>query len=149
MIHRNSCAALHRVDLFRDLMRYAMMAFLLWLAVSSSGMAADIDLGPALTVAPGGAAALPVFFVRAAPPGGVTVTLTSSDTSKVAISPDSVYIPAGLTAPISFPRVIGVGFGRATVSAMAFGLIGSSQSVQVSGTLSGPANQSIQLVSCL
>ena len=93
---------------------------------------------------PCAAAPLPVFLTNAAPPGGVTVTLSSSDTSKVAVSPDNIYIPAGLTAPLGLPRVSGVGFGTATVSASAFGLIGSSQAVQVSATLSGPPNQTIQ-----
>ena len=102
-----------------------------------------------LNVAPGGAVPLPVFLTNAAPPGGVTVTLSSSDTSKVTVSPQSVYIPAGLTAPYGFPRVFGVGFGTATVSASAYGLIGTSQAVQVSASLSGPATQTIQRGSTL
>lgn len=124
-------------------MRYSLTALLLLLVVSSSGRAADIDLGPALTVAPGGAVPLPVLLASAAPPGGITVTLTSSDPSKVTISPDSVYIPGGLNAPFGSPRVTGVAFGTAAISATAFGLSGASQSVQVSATLSGPPSQTI------
>ena len=130
-------------------MRYALTALLLFCASSSSGMAADITLASGLIVAPGGAAPLPVSLTDVAPPGGVTVTLSSSDTSKVTVSPQNVYIPAGLTAPFGLPRVTGVGFGTATVSASAFGLIGTSQAVQVSASLSGPANQTIQRGSTL
>lgn len=102
-----------------------------------------------LNVAPGGDAPLPTFLTDAAPPGGVTVTLSSSDTSKVTVSPQNVYIPAGSTAPYGLPRVFGVGFGTATVSASAYGLIGTSQAVRVSTSLSGPATQTIQRGSTL
>lgn len=120
------------------------MAVLLLCALSPSGMAADINLGPALVVPPGGSIPLPLSLANAAPPGGVTVSLTSSDPSKATVSPANVYIPAGLQAPYGQPRVTGVGFGTATISAAAFGLAPNSQTVQVSATLSGPPNQSIQ-----
>src|ERR1035441_362983 len=109
-------------------MRYTLTALLLYCASASSVLAADMTLASGLNVAPGGAVPLPVFLTNAAPPGGVTVTLSSSDTSKVTVSPQNVYIAAGLTAPFGLPRVTGVGFGTATVSASAFGLIGTSRS---------------------
>ncbi len=130
-------------------MRYVLKASLLFWVLSSPGMAADITLGSGLIVAPGGAAPLPVFLTNAAPPGGMTVTLSSSDTSKVTVSPENVYVPAGSTVPFALPRVSGVGFGSAAVSASAFGLIGSSQTVQVSAILSGPLNQAIERGSTL
>src|ERR1039458_8803168 len=129
---------------FVMIMRYALTALLLFCASASSVMAADITLASGLNVAPGGAVPLSVFLTNAAPPGGVTVTLSSSDTSKVTVSPQYVYIPAGLTAPSGLPRLTGVGFGIATVSASAFGLIGTSEDVQVSASLSGPATQTSQ-----
>ena len=130
-------------------MRYTLTALLLYCASASSVLAADMTLASGLNVAPGGAVPLPVFLTNAAPPGGVTVTLSSSDTSKVTVSPQNVYIAAGLTAPFGLPRVTGVGFGTATVSASAFGLIGTSQAVQVSASLSGPGTQTIQRGSTL
>jgi hypothetical protein len=125
-------------------MRQTVMVVLLLCAFSPSGRAADINLGPAVLVAPGGSIPLPIMLANVAPPGGVTVTLTSSDTSKVSLSPENVYIPGGLQSPYGLPRVLGIGFGTATISATAFGLVGSSQTVQVAATLAGPPNQSIQ-----
>lgn len=125
-------------------MRQTAMGVLLLCALSPSGMAADMNLGSGLVVAPGGSIPLPLTLANAAPPGGVTVTLTSSDPSKASVSPENVYIPAGLQVPYGLPRVTGTGFGTAIVSATAPGLAGSSQTVQVSATLSGPPNQSIQ-----
>lgn len=130
-------------------MRYVLTAFLLFWVLASPGMAADITLGSGLIVAPGSAVPLPVSLTNAAPPGGVTLTLSSSDTSKVKVSPENVYVPGGSTVPYALPRVSGVSFGSATVSASAYGLIGSSQTVQVSAALSGPQSQSIQRGSTL
>ncbi|MEO8368331.1 MAG: hypothetical protein ABI806_03960 [Candidatus Solibacter sp.] len=113
--------------------------------LSSSALAADIELGPPLTVAPGGAVPLAVLLTNPAGPGGVTVTLASSNASKVAISPESVYIPYGFTTPFGQPRVTGINFGTATISASAFGLAGGTQNVQVAAVLSGPPAQALAL----
>src|SRR6516164_7835640 len=115
-------------------MRYTLAAFLLSLLLVSSA-SADITLGSGLIVAPGSSIPLPVSLTDPAPPGGVTVSLSTSDALKLTVSPYTVYIPAGLTAPPALPRLIGVAFGTASVSASAFGLAGVSQIVQVSATL--------------
>ena len=107
-------------------------------------MAADINLGSGLVVPPGGSIPLSLTLANPAPPGGVTVSLISSDSSKATVSPANVYIPGGLQAPYGLPRVTGAGFGSAIITATAFGLAPTSQTVQVSATLSGPPNQSIQ-----
>jgi hypothetical protein len=123
-------------------MRYTFAAVLLSLLLASPA-SADIALGSGLIVAPGGSIPLPVSLTNPAPPGGVTVSLFTSDTLKVTVSPDSVYIPFGAMTPPALPRLIGVAFGTASVSASAFGLAGASQTVQVSATLTGPLSQTI------
>src|SRR5262249_25047276 len=105
--------------------------------------AADIVLGPGINLAPGDNLSLPVSLVSPARPGGVTISLSSSDTSKVTINPANIYVPEGATAPQYLPRLTGVNFGSATIFASAFGLIGDSEIVQVSGRLMGSQSQSI------
>ena len=67
--------------------------------------------------------------------GGVTVMLMSSDTTKVTV-PASVTIAQGATAPATQPVATGVNFGSATITASANGLIGATESITVSDTLS-------------
>ena len=64
---------------------------------------------------------LAVTLSSAAPSGGVTVTLTSSDTAKVSISPASVLIPAGQTTPTTQPTITAVNVGDVTITASATG----------------------------
>jgi hypothetical protein len=77
------------------------------------------------------------------------VTLSSSNGSKVRVSPANVYVPEGSTAPFSQPQVTGVSLGVAAVSASAYGFAGTTQEVQVLGKLSGPQSQTIQQGSTL
>jgi hypothetical protein len=121
-----------------------ILAILLLLCGSVSMRAADIVLASGVSMAPGDSVALPLSLANPARIGGVTVTLSSSDTSKVTVSPDNVYIPEGATTPYSQPRVTGVSFGSATITASAYGLAGTTQIVNVSGRLSGPQSQTIQ-----
>ncbi len=69
-----------------------------------------------------------------APTGGVTVSLTSSDTATATITP-SVFIAAGAMTPATQAQVTGVNFGAVTISASATGFTGSSEQVLVSSTL--------------
>jgi streptogramin lyase len=98
--------------------------------------AAGIVLPANLTVAPGQSVPFPVTLATPAPPGGVILTLTSSDTSKLTVTPANILIQAGSTAPPAPPRINGVGFGSATMSVSALGFPTVSQQVQVSATLS-------------
>lgn len=68
-----------------------------------------------------------------APAGGVTVSLSSSDAAKVAVSPGTVLIPQGATAPVTQPRITSLGIGSANVNATATGY------KPVSGIVSVPA----------
>jgi hypothetical protein len=130
-------------------MRSTLKVLLLFSVVSCAALAADITLSAGLNVAPGDSVPLSVFLTDAAPPGGITVTLASSDKSKLTVTPENVYIQGGSTAPLGLPRVSGVSFGSAAVTASAYGLTGSSQIVKVSAALSGPTTQTIQKGSTL
>jgi hypothetical protein len=82
-------------------------------------------------VTPNEAAAFAVRLSGPAPAGGVTVTLKSSDTSKVTVTPASVVIPPGATTPPTQPQVTGTGVGSATISATATGYISGAGAVTV------------------
>ena len=88
-----------------------------------------------VTLTPGQSASFPVTLGLPAPASGVTITLSTSDSSKVTISPSSVFIPGGATAPLSQPTVTGVNFGSANIGASANGLPSANQVVQVNGTM--------------
>jgi hypothetical protein len=88
-----------------------------------------------VTLAPNQSAAFPVTLGLPAPTGGMTITLTSSDPTIVSISPSSVFIAAGATAPIIQPIVMGGNFGSANISASATGIAAANQLVQVNGTM--------------
>src|SRR6185436_13565912 len=66
-----------------------------------------------------------------APAGGVTVTLASSDTSKVMVTPASVVIPQGATTAATPPQVTGAGIGAATITAASPGYISGTGTVTV------------------
>jgi hypothetical protein len=87
-----------------------------------------------ITLTPGQTVPIQVTLATAAPIGGVTVTLTSSDTSKVTVLP-SITIPAGATEPVTPATVTGVGFGVANISASAPGLTGDTAPVTVASSL--------------
>jgi PKD domain-containing protein/K319-like protein len=97
-----------------------------------------------LTVAPGQSVPFPVTLPLAAPAGGTTVTLTSSDTTKLTVTPATVLVAAGATSPITQPTITGVNFGTAAISAAAPGYTKASQQVQVTVSLSfSPATLAI------
>jgi trimeric autotransporter adhesin len=109
---------------------------------------------PAISVGLGSFTQFPVTLASPAPPGGVFITLSSSDTAKVTISPSTLMIPEGQTASAVTPTVTGVGFPSATISASATGFGTASQVVQVTAalqffpaglTFSGPGTQNITL----
>ena len=74
-----------------------------------------------MAVAPGQSIALPVTLSMAAPPGGVTITLSSSDPSVAAV-PANVFIPAGATGAVRNGAILtGLKFGQVTIAAYAPG----------------------------
>ncbi len=90
-----------------------------------------ITLPGGLLLAPGQSSALSIGITPPAPPPGVTLTLTSSDTSVLAISPNTILVPSGATSPVTPPQITGVAAGSATITASAPGYLSASQSVQV------------------
>src|SRR5262249_15388341 len=84
-------------------------------------MLAAITLLSIISGGPGLSVPSPVSLVTGAPVGVVTITLVSSDPSKLTISPSTVTIPQGANTPSQQPTVTGVGLGSADVSASAPG----------------------------
>ena len=108
--------------------------------IEAVSLLGKITLPTNVTVAPNQSVAFPVTLVTAAPVGGVTITLLSSDTSRLTISPSSVFIAQGATAPATQPQVTGVAFGSASIIASAPGFTGDTESVSISATLSFSPN---------
>jgi hypothetical protein len=77
---------------------------------------------------------LPVSLAKPAPPAGVTISFTSSDTSKATVTP-SVFIASGKTSPNVQPLVTGVDVGTVSISATSLGYTPSTQPVQVTATI--------------
>ena len=100
-----------------------------------------INLPANVVLTPGQSTQFPVTLGSPAPAGGIFVTLTSSDPSKVSVSPTNILIPTGGTS-YSFVTVTGGAVGSATITASAFGLPSTSQVVQVSTTGGGTGNAS-------
>jgi hypothetical protein len=76
---------------------------------------------PALTtLGLGQSSAFTVTLSAAAPAGGLTVNLASSDTTKVTATA-SVSIAAGATTPATQPQVTGAGIGMTSITASAVG----------------------------
>jgi hypothetical protein len=94
-----------------------------------------------VTVAPGQSTVLGVQLSTPAPVGGVTVTLVSSDTNILTVSP-TVFIAGptgggqGSTTPATPAQVTGVAIGSATITASAGGYSGDTETVKVLATLS-------------
>jgi hypothetical protein len=106
-----------------------------FLLTNTSSPAGSILLPTALSVSPGQTSPFPITLTVPAPSPGVTVALTSSDTTRLTVSPSSVFIGAGATTPVSQPQVTGVDFGSTNVNASAVGYNSASRAVQVSGSL--------------
>ena len=86
------------------------------------------------TVTQGQSTPFAVSLAAPAPAGGVTISLTSTDTSVVVVTP-SVFIGPGLTTPATGAQISGRNPGHVTVSAAAQGFAGTSSSVTVAALL--------------
>jgi hypothetical protein len=64
---------------------------------------------------------LPVSLSTAAPAGGITITLVSSDPARIAVSPQSVFIPQNATVPATQPQLTAIALGPAMITASAPG----------------------------
>ena len=111
----------------------ATAPFLLTNTAAASG--GVIGLPSGVVLAPAQTAAFAVTLLAPAVTD-VTVSLSSSDTAKVTISPSSVLILAGQTTPASQPQVTGINFGTASISASASGYTTGTRTVSVTATIS-------------
>ena len=93
-----------------------------------------ISVATGVVVAPGQSTPLGVQLSSPAPVGGVTVTLTSSNTSQLTVSP-TVFIAQGATTPATAAQVTGVAIGSPTVTATAGGYSSDTETVTVVATL--------------
>ena len=99
----------------------------------------SINLPSSVTVQAGQQTPLNISLSSAAPAGGLTVNLSSSDNTKASLSTNSVTIPAGQITPTTQPQVTGIIVGNAvaTINASGNGLNSASTSVNVTpGTAS-------------
>jgi uncharacterized protein YjdB len=88
-----------------------------------------------MTLAPGQFALYPVTLAYPAPSGGLFLTLTSSDPSKVTVTP-YIFILQG--ASFNWAAVFGIDIGSAIITASAPGLAQATGQVQVtSGEIAG------------
>lgn len=102
------------------------------------GVPADLSIGL------GASATFAVSLPVAAPAGGATVTLTSSDTSRVTVTPSSVFIAAGAKTPATQPQVNAINIGSATITASTASYNSASGTVKVNATVSfSPSNVTI------
>ncbi|HME09575.1 MAG TPA: invasin domain 3-containing protein [Bryobacteraceae bacterium] len=96
-----------------------------------------------VSVFPGSSVPYPVSLGSPAS-NNVYVTLTSSDTSKVTLSAATVLFQAGSATPSVTPKLNGVNFGSATITASAWTYAPASQTVSVTDALSfSPGSVSI------
>ena len=99
------------------------------------GVAGTIVLPANAAVAPGQSVPYPVSLAAAAPQGGVTITLSTSDPNIVTVTP-SVFIDSGATTPTTGAQITGVNAGTATITASAQNYTGTTGNVSVTSALS-------------
>ncbi len=105
--------------------------------VSATLGSAQLLVPPAVTVAPGQWTPFQVTLASAAPPGGVFISLSSSDPATATVSPANIFSSQGYTTAASAPKVSGIGAGSAIITATAAGLPPASGQVQV-GSIPAP-----------
>ncbi len=86
----------------------------------------------------GNTVSFPVTLGVAAPAGGVSITLASSNSSIATVFPNTFTIPEGATNARVAITVTGVSAGSASITASAFGFPTVSGQVQVTSIATGP-----------
>jgi len=99
-------------------------------AATTAGTDTVVSIGDVPPMSPGESRDLPISLTEPAPPGGVTVTLSSSDPS-IASVPSSVTIAEGQFLPAGNPQVSGHRAGNATVTARTQGYAPDDRAVTV------------------
>jgi hypothetical protein len=93
---------------------------------------AGILLPANVTVTPGDTVNFPVTLGTAAPPGGVLITLASSNPTAATVSPSSFFVSQGMTSQRGVTTVTGNHAGSATITASAPGYATANGQVLVS-----------------
>src|SRR5664280_633234 len=93
---------------------------------------AGILLPANVTVTPGDTVNFPVTLGTAAPPGGVLITLASSNPTAATVSPSSFFVSQGMTSQRGVTTVTGDHAGSATITASAPGYATATGQVLVS-----------------
>jgi uncharacterized protein YjdB len=106
----------------------------------------SINLPASISLGLGNSVNYAVTLGTGAPAGGVTVTLISSDPSKVTVSPSTLFFAAGATTPSTTAQVTGVAYGSATITATAPGLTSATGQVQVGASGTSLLFQEKQLI---
>ena len=101
--------------------------------------AASISLPASVTVPSGNSVNLALSLGSPAPAGGVTITLTSNNTSTATVWPASVFISEGATTPRAQLEITGYNDGAATIIASAPGYTAASVQAQVTGGAAPPS----------
>jgi hypothetical protein len=113
--------------------------------VQATGTSAQVSLSAISPVAPGQSVSLALSLATVAPPGGTTVTFTSSNNG-VATVTSSVFVPAGMQVASTNPQVTGVTIGSATITANAPGYAPAVRTANVTVTASfNPGTTNINL----
>jgi hypothetical protein len=113
--------------------------------VQATGTAAQVSLGAIPAVGPGQSTSLALSLPTPAPPGGTTVTFTSSDTT-IATVTASVTVPAGQQTAATNPQVTGILIGTSTITASAPGYAPATRTATVTVTATfNPSTTQINL----
>jgi hypothetical protein len=91
----------------------------------------DIQLPSNTSTGSGDTVSFPLTLAQPAPAGGVFIMLSSSDTTKLTISPTTIFISEGSLTPRAPPLITGVAAGSASITASAFGLTSTTVQVQI------------------
>ena len=110
-----------------------------------TGTSAQVSLSAVPPVAPGQSVSLALSLATAAPPGGTTVTFTSSNPNIATIT-SSVIVPAGQQTAATNPQVTGILIGTSTITASAPGYAPATRvaTVTVTATIN-PGTTSLNL----
>jgi hypothetical protein len=113
--------------------------------VQVTSTAAQVSLGMIPPVAPGQMQSLALSLPSPAPPGGTTVTFTSSNPA-IATVTASVFVPAGQQTPAANPQVTGLVIGTSTITAFAPGFAPATRVANVTVTATfNPGTTNINL----
>jgi hypothetical protein len=119
---------------------YQRLNFIVFNVVPQGG----VTIPNNLSVPAGQSVPLNVQLSSPAPAGGATITLQSNNTGILTVSPTTVTVGAGTTAPAIAPQITGVMLGSTNITGSSSGYSSVTATVNVTSTLTlSPANVSL------